>query len=156
MGRDKRHIKSWITGFAPLFVGVSAIACMPCENALSLPDTIKKAEVIVIGERKTGEMKAFAGGPAGKNDYVTLSVSKVLKGTDVPARISVRTWYGMCPYGIDLDKNKKAIVYLRKVDSHYEVVGDGCAEKFTPMRGQKVMVNEEGVALADFLKLYGL
>ncbi|MDC7675702.1 hypothetical protein [Asticcacaulis machinosus] len=156
MGRIKRHINSWVLGVVPVFIGFNALACQPCGEALSLPDTIHKAEVIVIGERRSGGNEAFAGGLDRKNDYITLTVSKVLKGQGVPEEISVRSWYGMCPYGIDIDKNQPAIVYLRKAGTYYVAVDDGCAEKFTPMQGDKVVVDKDSMALADFRKLYGL
>ncbi len=99
----------------------SVYACQPCHHGglegiiydtFTLPrllSEIKDSELIIIGQRTDFHEKEFSGfGSSNK-----INVRKVLKGSVNTKEISVKTNYGMCPYGIFINNDKDYIMFLK-------------------------------------------
>ena len=87
-----------------LFLNISSgFCCEPCKEILGFQETVKKADLIVIG-RKTAESTPVPAREQSDSgpESITVQVSKTLKGK-APRTIKVNSWDGMCPYGIVID-----------------------------------------------------
>ncbi len=147
-------MRSWIAGLLLLMLGVPEYAspCSPCPSELSLSQTIQKADLIVIG---TLAKPALQLGPADRQpSFITVVVEKTLKGKASGGRIRVHSFYGMCPFGLSMEADERAVIYLSKVDDGYASVDEGCAYKKTPIVNASVMADGEWMPLADFQSKY--
>ena len=112
-----------------------------------MQDTVDEADLVIIGHRtdyKKGEEM-----PEG----ITIYIERVLKGNiEAFSEITVRTMYGMCPYGIYM-KDETALVFLKKLKKpkwswqsiiphkfDYTSVSYGCAPKAIPFVDGKIKI----------------
>lgn len=122
--------------FSCLFAGVlflvvgpgpAAQACQPCRDVLSRKDTAARAELTVIGRPLDSP---FQGQPAS----VRVKLLQVIKGEMQADSIRVRSWYGMCRYGLALE-NGVYLLFLQKTADVYEPVEQGCSEYWELLEG---------------------
>ena len=128
---------------------VRAFACQPCAEFLSMQDAVDEADLVIIGRRT--DYKKDEKMPEG----ITIYVERVLKGDIEPfSEITVRTMYGMCPYGVYM-KDETALVFLKKLEKpkwswqaiiphrfDYTSVSYGCAPKAIPFVDGKVKIGD--------------
>lgn len=130
-----------------------ALACEPCAKIYSLQETIQKSDLIIVGERadyKEGEVsEKEPSGPA----FINIRVQKILKGQTADSIIKVHSWYGMCSYGIYLNKTEKAVLYLSKKEGAYDAVGNGCAQKSNAVIDGQIQIENKKIGVEDFKKL---
>ncbi len=107
----------------------SALACQPCREDLNFEQTTQKAGLIIIGQKvvhgpstKSGSSK-LPGGP----EWIRVKVLETLKGDLSEKEIQIRSWYGMCAYGIIINDNKPYVIFLQKGKDQYYAVNSGCA-----------------------------
>jgi hypothetical protein len=162
---------------AAVFVALAplaALACEPCGSRLDLPRSLEKAELVVVA-RRPAEPKQPEG-PANGPACDVLSVEGVLKGEFKGEKLRVRSWYGMCPYGIILSEGTY-VVLLSKAPEHaydvsypddecakalkrkpelYVAVEQGCAVKALAVREGSVEAEGLKMTLEEFRDKYGL
>ncbi len=89
-----------------------ALACEPClaEKSLKLEQSIAQADLIVVGYRHQAQ-------PPQDNDatpqQTKVQVMRVLRGSVKDNQIMVRSYSGMCPYGVVLPDDKPYVLILR-------------------------------------------
>lgn len=154
----------------------SARACQPCESKLDLPRSLAKAELVVVARRAAGPRQPE--GPDGGPPCDELAVEAVLKGDFEGERLWVRSFHGMCPYGIilgggsyvvllgrpsaddrayhtaDLEGECKAA--LGRKDGFYVAVELGCAVKSLKVESGAVEAEGVKMTLEEFGEKYGL
>ena len=162
---------------AAVFVvtGVAGVhACEPCGTTLDLRHSLEKADLVVVAKRPAvpKQPENPANGPACDE----LLVEGVLKGEFEGERLRVRSWYGMCPYGIILNEGTY-VVLLRKAVSHeydlarydsecgqalkrkpelYSAVEEGCAVRHLAVESGSVEAEGVKLTLEEFKGKYGL
>jgi len=117
-------------------------ACQPCDQILSFDETVKASELTIIGH-------ALDSSKLMENQTIRVEIMAILKGNTSRNIIRVRSWYGMCAYGLFVD-SKVYIFFLQKVpkvilfdefptvqEEIYEPVQTGCAVKYLPLAGIK-------------------
>ena len=152
-------------------------ACEPCGSTLDLPASLRRAEVVAVVKR----VDASGGGGAARDEAQCdeLSVERVLKGEFEGERLTVRRWYGMCPYGVILGRGTYVVILVKGSEGDYGMarVSAGCevapggragkAELYVPveqgcavksLRVESGSVEAEGVRLTleEFADRYGL
>ena len=79
-----------------------------------MQDVIAKSDIVVIAKRGDGEIgNAYTQGP----ENFELEILEIFKGNgevEVGDFIDVQSWYGICPYGVQMDRYEKAVVFLTK------------------------------------------
>ena len=153
---------------------VGALACEPCGSKLDLPRSLEKADLVVVAKRpaEPKQPEQPASGPACDE----LLVESVLKGEFEEEKLRVRSWYGMCPYGIILNEGTY-VVLLSKAPSHaydfsrpddecekalrqkpvlYTAVEQGCAVKALAVEAGSVEAEGVKLTLDEFREKYGL
>jgi len=138
-----------------LFLASSEVhACQPCTLKLDFDDTVKAADLVVIG-RKIGEYPSpemvlpNQFGP----DWIRIEVVEILKGFCESEVIKVNSYNGMCPYGIVIKDENSYVLFLKKaiVDYvDYDAVNHGCAEKILPVTGKEVEYQGKPMSLKIF------
>jgi hypothetical protein len=150
-----RAYKLVALSLAACVLSAPALACEPCAKTASLQETIQKAELIIIGERvdyKDGEVWGNEnGGPAS----IQVRVHKALKGQAAAhSTIRVRSYYGMCAYGIYMGNKEQAVLYLSKKGDSYDAVENGCAQKTSLVEGGNVQLDDKAISIEEFSKTY--
>jgi hypothetical protein len=134
-----------------LAISVSeARACEPCtrDASLKFEETARRADLIVLGRRddfSPEELTHGVGGPAN----IKLKVSRVLKGEEAREEITVKSWSGMCPYGIVINDNLEHVVFLKKSGETYVSVAE-CAVKYYDVKDGQVEFEKQKIAVEDF------
>lgn len=107
----------------------STLACQPCREDLNFEQTAQKAGLIIIGQKvadgpstKSGSSK-LPGGP----DWIRVKVLEIIKGDTKDQEVQIKSWYGMCAYGIIINDNKPHVIFLQKSKDQYYAVNSGCA-----------------------------
>jgi hypothetical protein len=129
-------------------------ACEPCAEVLGLDETVRQADLVIVG-RKTDAEPHAATGPAGAApDWIDVEVLQVLKGTSAEARLRVNSWDGMCDYGIVVDAHPHVMFLVKPRPGQgrvfYDAVNDGCAVKTYPIDGNQVRLDDESIAVEQF------
>jgi hypothetical protein len=118
------------------------LACQPCQKELNFSETVGKADLMIVGQKKSeGPSTAsdnFAGGP----ERTKIKVLEVLKGNTDKNEIQVRSWYGMCAYGIILKDDNQYVIFLEKGKDMYYAVNGGCALRTLKISGESVYYKE--------------
>ncbi|MBD0373433.1 MAG: hypothetical protein ICV60_21540 [Pyrinomonadaceae bacterium] len=131
-----------------------ARACEPCtkDASMQFEETARNSDLIIIGQRDDftpDELTHGVGGP----EVIKLNVRRVLKGKESRAEITVKSWSGMCPYGIIINDNLPHIVFLKKSGDQYRAV-DMCSVKDYLVKDNVVEFGSQKISLEDFeLKL---
>ena len=135
----------------------SARACEPCLKILNLEETVKAAELIIVGRRtdyspKEKERRKRQQGP----DTIQVKVREVLKGNlKQGSRIKVNSWDGMCPYGILADEKVYVMLLIkRKRADNWTTVNNGCSQKSFPIEQGQVVLDGKSLSVADFAAKY--
>ena len=138
--------------FTILLMNETALACQPCTSTLNLEQSLKKADLVIVGRRMDHEPN----GPPYQTS--TVAVFKVLKGTVIREEVLVRGWHGMCPYGIIV--NDKTYLMILQVSSEisgaYEAVDSGCSVKTLPVQSGVVSIEGKRLSLEKFKRRYKL
>lgn len=164
---------------AAVFVALAeagSLACEPCGSTLDLPRSLGKADLVVVAKRPAvpKQPENPAGGPACDE----LLVEGVLKGEFEGEKLRVRSWYGMCPYGIILSEGTYVVILgkasvsdyeshaadpeggckaaLAKKEGLYVPVGHGCAVKALAVASGLVEAEGVKLTLEEFRDKYGL
>lgn len=122
-----------------LFLTPRAHACEPCPEILGFDQTVKVADLIIIGERtdySPEEAKAIGRGP----DTVKVRVLNVLKGTTPGNIITVNAWDGMCRYGIVVDAAPHLMI-LQSGVGQFNTVESGCGVSAIPLVNGTVTID---------------
>lgn len=141
--------------FALLFVlftltAPEVFACEPCtrDASMNFEATARAADLIIIGRRENfspDELTHGVGGP----ETITVKVVQKLKGETSAAEITVKSWSGMCPYGIVLNDNKPHVIFLKKSDKTYRAV-DMCSVKSYAVEDDAVLFEDQRISVEDF------
>lgn len=88
-------------------------ACQPClaEKSLTLEQSIAQSDLIIVGYRLDHRTK-----PEQESDtpqQLEVQVKRVLKGGVKENRITVRSYSGMCPYGVVLPDKEHYVMLLK-------------------------------------------
>ena len=140
------------TAFTVLLLSVGAFACQPCESKLTLEQSARKAELIIVGQRVDYSPNEV------QPQTIKVRVLSVLKGKAENKEISVRSWYQMCPYGIIVD-SQRYVMFLSKsaeMPGLWEPVEGGCGVKTLSVQKKVVLVGEERMSLSQLRKKYKL
>lgn len=139
----------------------SALACEPCVARRSLERSVAQATVIVWVRNEDQNSKGnLRSGP----DYVDLNVKKVIKGHPDSDYVRVRSWYGECAYGAQMQLNSEAVLLLEeandifsgRTDGTYKLVEDGCSESQLDVNGDdEVLVHNERTSISSFASEFG-
>lgn len=131
---------------APLW----AWACEPCPNLLDVPQSLHRASLVIVANA-TGYARSGK-----KPEFDTLEVEGVLKGKYAGKRLRVKAWYGMCDYGITLEKGKY-VVLLAEENGNYTAIQNGCGKKAFPiLPGGKAAVDDWTVSPKDLIEAGGI
>jgi hypothetical protein len=141
-----------------LTLGLSeARACEPCtkEASMQFEATARASDLIIIGQRddfSPDELTHGVGGP----ETINLKVVRTLKGKADRQEISVKSWSGMCPYGVIINDNLQHIVFLKKRGETYAAV-EMCSVKDYTIKDGHVEFGKQKISVEDFqLKLQQL
>ena len=143
--------------FSFSFTTTSALACEPCtkDSSMQFKATARAADLIIIGQRddfSPEELTHGVGGP----ETIRVKVRRVFKGEESREEISIKSWSGMCPYGIILNDNAEHVIFLKKSGDTYRAV-DMCSVKDYAVKDGMVEFGKEKIAVEDFqLKLQNL
>jgi hypothetical protein len=137
-----------------LTLGLSeARACEPClkEKSMQFEETARAADLIIIGHRtdfSPDEIRTGIG-----PETIKVKVARVLKGKAGKEEIKVKSWSGMCPYGIILNDNLQHVIFLKKLGEMYYAV-EMCSVKDFAIKDGMVEFEDQKIAIEDFqLKL---
>lgn len=134
-----------------------AQACEPCLKILNLEQTVKAADLIIVGQRtdyspKEKDRVKRQLGP----DTIRVKVREVLKGNlKKGVRIKVNSWDGMCPYGILADDKVYVMLLIkRKRVDYWDTVNNGCSRKSFPVEEGQVVLGGDSLSVPDFASKY--
>jgi hypothetical protein len=124
----------------------TVFACQPCRETLNFDESAKKADLIIIGQKvadgpSTGS-QGFNGGP----EWIDIKLLETLKGDTSEKKIRVKSWYGMCAYGIIINDENPHVIFLSKEDNQYFAVNGGCATRTYNIQGEKVDFKENDLS----------
>lgn len=138
-----------------LALGVTeARACEPCskETSLKFEETARRADLIIIGQRDDFKPDELTHGTFGPEN-IRVKVRRVFKGEEGRDEISVKSWSGMCPYGIIINDNLPHVIFLKKSGETYHAV-DMCSVKDYLIKDDMVEFGKQRIPVEDFrLKL---
>jgi hypothetical protein len=125
-----------------------AAACSPCDDALSLVATARRADLVVVAVRVADDTP-LDGGPKYVT-YAPFEVRRSLKGTPTSTRILVATENGMCYYGIEVERLAPSVLFLEQHGGKYTVVRDGCAVRSLPIVNDRVVLSDISLPVDTF------
>lgn len=127
----------------------AALACEPCvsERSLTLEQSIAQADLIVVGQRLDLPKKQEPEGDTPQQ--IKVQVKRVLRGSVKENQITVRSYSGMCPYGVVLEDEAEYVLLLSSDGGIYNAV-DRCSVKAMRVSGGK----EENVILDPYEREY--
>ena len=152
---------SIILGYALfLFVFTASVgnACEPCAKILNFEESVKEADLIIIGQKVSeGPRSDFRGEGYGGPDWIEVKIMQVLKGERPAERIKVNSWDAMCDYGIVVEKDNVYVMLLkqRKVtdeDYQFDAVNFGCGVKIYALEGEFINFDGKRISVVDFKK----
>jgi hypothetical protein len=133
-----------------LTLGLSeARACEPCskEASMNFEQTARAADLIIIGGRDDFSPAELKNGVGPEN--IELKIARLLKGRESRDRITVRSWSGMCPYGVVINDNEQHIIFLKKSGETYRAVDD-CSVKYYTIKEGMVEFGKQRIRIEDF------
>ena len=138
--------------FAIAIMAGTAVACQPCKSKLDLEQSLKQADLVIVGKRTDYD-------PAGKKPpRIKVDIIKVLKGETKEAQIEVQSWYGMCPYGIVVDDKIHVMILKKslKFRGAYTAVNGSCSVTKLPVKSNKVSVAGRIMSIEDIAKIINM
>lgn len=156
-------IKKFIIFAYFMFFVMTAVsyACEPCYPIFNFEETVKEADLIIIGrEISEGPITIPGERQQAGPDWIEVKVLQVLKGESQEEKITVNSWDGMCPVGIFIaqkDKDKDYVFFLQKrsiPDEPYQfdAVHFGCAVQTYPLEGELINFEGKKISIEDFQK----
>lgn len=153
-----------------LFIADSVLACESCPHILNLEETIQQSDVVIIGKRTDHdpEEQSFGSGFPKRPELIKIQVIRTLKGEPGFSTLNAHSWYGMCPYGIQL-KNEEALIFLSKTESNsgnkllgldyyfrdrYGSVNNGCAQKSFEVKNNQLEIDGKIITVDGFIERY--
>ena len=130
----------------------TAIACQPCRSKLDLEQSLKKADLVIVGKRIDYD-------PAEKKPpIIKVEIIKVLKGEIKEAQIEVKSWYGMCPYGIVVDDQVYVMILKKpfKIEGAYTTINGGCSVTKLLVKSNRVSVDGRSMSIEDITKIINM
>lgn len=131
-----------------------ARACEPCSKELSLnfEETARRADLIIIGQRYDFRPDELTHGTFGP-ESIRVQVQRIFKGQESRDEITVKSWSGMCPYGIILNDNQRHVIFLKREGDTYRAV-DMCSVKDYLIKDDVVEFGKQKLKIEAFrLKL---
>ena len=131
---------------------VTATACQPCRSKLDLEQSLKKADLVIVGKRIDYD-------PEEKMpSTIKVNIIKVLKGEIKKKQIEVKSWYGMCPYGIVVDDRIYVMILKNpsKMQGMYTTVNSGCSVTKLLVKSNKVSVDGRIMSIEDIEKIINM
>jgi len=130
----------------------TAIAYQPCKSKLDLEQSLKKADLVIVGKRIDYD-------PEEKMpSSIKVNIIKVLKGEIKKGQIEVKSWYGMCPYGIVVD-NRIYVMILKKplkMQGMYTTVNTGCSVTNLLVKSNKVSIEGKIMLIEDIAEIINM
>jgi hypothetical protein len=140
-------------------IPASSSACQPCRAKLNFKDTVKRADLIIMGKKIADKGRTVRVGrdkfhPEGSK----IKIFRVLKGQTNKDAINVRCLYGMCGYGICVENDKPYVIFLSapKSDGNeydYASVNSGCAVRYYEVVGNNIVIDGVSVSMSHFEKM---
>ena len=130
----------------------TAIACQPCRSKLDLEQSLKQADLVIVGKRIDYD-------PAEKKPpIIKVNVIRVLKGEIKEAQIEVKSWYGMCAYGIVVDDQVYVMLLKKpfKMQGAYTAVNAGCSVTKLLVKSNRVSVDGRSMSIGDIEKIINM
>ncbi len=154
-------MKNFIIFGQILFLWLSLVpasnACEPCAKILSFEESVREADLIVIGQKISEGPRSDFGEGYGGPDWIEVKIGQVLKGEVSVEKIKVNSWDAMCDYGIVLEQDRSYVMLLkqRKVsdeDYQYDAVNYGCGVKAYALQGDLINFNGKEIPVMEFKK----
>jgi hypothetical protein len=111
-----------------------------CDDALSLTATAKRADLVVVAVRVADE--GTVDGGRRHVSYAPFEVRRVLKGTPSGSHILVAVHYGMCDYGVEVERYSPSVLFLQAHGGQYDTVRGGCAVRSLPIINDRVVLSD--------------
>jgi hypothetical protein len=98
-----------------LFGAMFSQACPAMQaSTTALEQIVKKADIVVVGRRLSDSFaSADHGSPVDKPEFIFINVDRVLKGKIKEKVLTVKSWDGMCSYGVIMNPGNVAVLSLR-------------------------------------------
>ena len=96
--------------FSPL----EAFACSPCQTTWPMERMVSESEIMIMGQRVD---RAHKNSYKEKDAAVEIRIDELLKPhpeLKVGDVLEVNSWYGSCPYGLQMKRFEKAVIFLNK------------------------------------------
>lgn len=97
------------------FAALPAQACTPCQTTWPMERMVAESEIVILGERVDDILKyQYA---EDENGFYKVKVEELLKPypeIEVGDVLKVQSWYGICPYGLQMDRHEQAVIFLNK------------------------------------------
>lgn len=123
-----------------------AYACQPCETTLGIEQTIAKADLIIEARKVSSSKKS-------NPEFITLKIKSIIKGDYTKKRIIVRSYHGMCSYGIVIDK-KNYLVFLQLTTGGWDAIDNGCSVKTLPVINGLIQYKDMLISPNEFKSNY--
>jgi hypothetical protein len=153
-----------------IFLATLSHACpaMPASK-ITVEQVMKKADLIVVGRRIDSSVSTIE---QAMPEFIYIEVNRVLKGKNNKKVIAVKSWSGMCLYGVALNLGDTAILSLRyfqttdpknaaKMISYYVPAEMNNGYTKLPVIkstnggvGNSVKIDDSEISLDDFVKKY--
>ena len=134
------------------------LACQPCriEDSLNLKQTIEGADLIAVGNRIFDKSKPLEKEPS----LIKVQFNRILKGKVSENQARVKSYSGMCPYGIVLPDAGDYVLFLSALgDENLWGAVDRCSVKSLKLSGKKdkTVLLDNGatkISLDEFLRQF--
>jgi hypothetical protein len=175
MHRRFPHLALVLLWSVSVAAGAKVYACEPCHFNFTLRHSLAEADLVLVVKRAEARKDAPPRGPEPPCDE--LSVEEVLKGDFRGEKVRVRSFYGMCPYGIIVGEGTYVVILKKAEASDYDVSGDetaacgealarkaglyvavggGCAARVLAVEDGSVEAEGRRLTLGEFRDRYGL
>ena len=138
----------------------STQACEPCAKDLTFEETVKQADLIIIGEKIAEGPGTDTDQSPGGPDWITVKIIQTLKGNSDKNEINVNSWESMCDYGIVVDDKPYVMLLSKKTSPHeqyeYDAVNNGCSVKKYLFENGSIIMNGQRLPLSDFIEKVSL
>jgi len=141
-----------VFGMAP-----ASYACEPCAKILNFEESVKEADLIIIGEKISEGSRSDFGEGYGGPDWIEVKIKQILKGEIEAERIKVNSWDAMCSYGILVESDKSYVMFLKRrdvthEDYRFDAVNYGCGVKTYAVENNLINIDGENISVDDFMK----
>jgi hypothetical protein len=116
---------------------------------MNFEETARAADLIIIGQREDFRPDELTHGTFGPEN-IKVKVRRVLKGKEEQSEITVKSWSGMCPYGVILNDNLEHVIFLKNSGETYRAVAE-CGIKDYTIKEGVVEFGKEKISVEDFV-----